>query len=196
MSRLGGFGSFATIRLTSNAAQAARMVGFIDTVVESNCEDKLEESAKKLQKQMKEAIKGNQCELAPNGALTRILKGGSVPLVDTSQFVNGIRYKMLDKESVSFNKGGTNRFKAAFVGILRDSGITYPSSHLGVWRPISLYKLAKNQVVGYTVTLPGNKVKKKVPARDFRKAVWAQYGDEYKDLMKSAVSSAFSRLVR
>jgi hypothetical protein len=176
--------------------QAARLAGFIDSVVEAQCEDKLEEAAKKLEKQMKDSILGNKCELAPNGDFTTELKGSSVPLVDTKQMVNGIRYKMYGRGEFNLPKEKTNRFRAAFVGILRDSGITYPSSHIGVWRPVSLFLLAKNQVRGYTVTLPGNKVQKKVPARDFRKAVRDSFKEEYMELMKSGASAGFMRLVR
>lgn len=195
MSRLGSMGSFATIRLTSNAAQAMRMAGFFDTVVAANCEDKLEEAAKKLEKQMKESILGNKCELSPNGELTKELKGGSTPLVDTKQFVNGIRYKIYNKGDLQV-EGGTNSGKAAFIGILRGSGITYPSSHIGVWKPISLYKLATLQVKGYSTVLPGNRVKKKVPARDFRKATLEQHGAEFKEFMKEGVAAGLARLVR
>jgi len=201
MSRLGGLGSFATIRLSSNAMQAAALAGFVDKIVDDNCADKLKKAASDLADKMKEMLVRNQSGLAPNGELTIQLKGSTVPLVDSSQLANSITYKMLDEgyADLGASKAGvakTNRFRAAFVGVMRSGPMKSGGSLLGMQTAVELYTVAKNMVRGYTVKLPSNGVKKKVPSRDFRKEPLSQYKDEYLEMMKGGVSSGLMRAVK
>jgi len=185
---------FASIRLTGNVARAAGMAGFMDKVVIENCDNNLERSAAELASKMKSMIVRKQCGLASNTELTQKVKGGNIPLVDSSQLVNGITWAKVGKGQAKLTKNRTNNFEAYFVGVNRNAPIKAPSSHIGEYQPVSLYNIAKNQVRGYTVKLPRNGIKKVVPARDFRTAPYDAHKERHRELMANAVASGIKVL--
>lgn len=198
MSRLGPGGTLGGVRTSNNFFQMMAIAGFVDTVVVKHLEDKIEKSAKELEALMKQKILTNDCGLVGNTSFTQSLKGGSTPLVNSGQLVAGIASKEMPVGSVEIKGGLTNRTRSFFVGIARDIGGKSPSKgHLGKWTAVSLYTVAKNQVRGYTVTLPGKaKIKKVVPKRDFRKEPLAAHKERHKELMKEGAAHAMLLLGR
>lgn len=180
------------VRVFGNFDQVYRIAPFLDKVVHDNCERNLQKSAAELESLMKRMIVRNQCGLASNGDLTQELKGGATPLVDRGHLVRAISTAK-QTSNVTY-RGTTGKVTSCFVGILRTAGIKMPSSHLGKYVPISLYTLAKNQVRGYTVTLPRTGVKKVVPKRDFRDAPLQAHRERHKQLMGNAVAHAHKTL--
>lgn len=193
MSRLGGLGGFAGVRMTSNAMQAARMTGFVDIVVRDHCDDKIEESAAKLVSLMQTMIVDKKCGLAENTELTQKIKGGNIPLVDSSQLVKGITWQRLEAGEAKLPKDMTNTFSACFVGVQRQAGVRGPAHQIGTYKSVNLYNVARAQVTGYTVVLPNNGVKKVVPKRDFRKKPYEKFKDEFAEDMKTGASQAFHK---
>jgi hypothetical protein len=190
-----GLGSFAMLTLSGNVARAAGMFGFIDKVVVESCDDKLEKSAKELAEKMKQMLVRKQCGLSLNTMFTVEMKGTNTPLIDSSQLANSITYKLLDKGQADLPGNKSNRFKAAFVGVLRDGMLKSGGSLIGKQTPVALVTIAKNMVKGYTVTMPSNKVKKHVPSRDFRKEPWRDFKEQYYESMKDGVASGFGKMV-
>ena len=164
-----------------------------DALLHQQCEKQIEKSAAELESLMKRMIQGDECGLAKNGDLTLSLKGGSTPLVDNGHLLNGISSKKIEDK---VSAGGSDRTVTSyFVGIQRNAGLKMPSSHLGKYVPVALYTIARNQVLGYTVTLPKNGIKKKVPKRDFRKPVKDAFKDKFKEDMADAAVTARGALV-
>ena len=192
---MSSFGRFAVIQFSGNVARAAGMYGFIDKIVVKHCDDKLEESAKKLAEKMKQMLVRKQCGLSLNTMFTVEMKGTNTPLIDSSQLVNSITYKMLDSGQAGLPNNKTNRFKAAFVGVLRDGALKSGGSLIGKQTPVALVTIAKNMCSGYTVKMPSNKVKKHVPSRDFRREPWKDFKEEYYENMKDGVASGFGKMV-
>ena len=191
---MAGFGSMGLI---GNVARASAMSGFIDKIVTDNCDDKLEKAAIKLTDKMRSMIIRKECGLAANTDFTQSLKGGNIPLVDSGQLVANITYKMLDKgeASVGVTVQKVNRFRAAFVGVMRQGPMKSGGSLIGIQTAKELFNIAKRQVFGYTVVMPGSGAIKKVPARDFRKAPRDWFEQEFLEDMKDGVASGFSRMV-
>jgi len=192
MSRGFNFRSLPGIQVFGNAQQISNMGLFIDTVGHKHCEDNIEKSAAELESLMKQMIQTNACGLKENGDLTFSLKGAKPPLVDSNQMVNAITWEKITKNHTF--EGTTYPVSSCFIGILRTAGIKGPSSHLGKYVPISIYTQARNQVRGYTVTLPMNKVKKVVPKRDFREKPMEAYKEQYQENMRDAVVKTIKQL--
>jgi len=180
------------ISFIGNFARVYSLAPALEVAIHAKSEKNIEKSAAELESLMKKMILEGRCGLAQNGSLTLLLKGGSTPLKDNGHLVRGISSEKVDASVV---KGGTTHTVTAyFVGIKRTAGLKMSSSHLGTYVPVSLYTLARNQVRGYTVTLPRTGIKKKVPKRDFRGPVRDAYKEQFKENMTDAVAKAVKEL--
>lgn len=194
MSRLGGMGALGGVRISSNAMQAATMSGFIDKNVRENCDKALEKNAAELADNMKKMIITRQCRLAANTAFTQEMKGGNIPLVDSSSLVQGITWKRLDKGEADLGGGKTNNFAACFVGVLRNAKVSGGASQIGGYTPTYLVNLAARMVTGYTVTMPRTGVTKLVPARDFREKPYRENLEKFQEEMGNGVAFSLKTL--
>lgn len=178
------------VRLTGQWGSLMALGEVVKNTTIPELEKSLERSALELLAKMKEGIASRSLGLAPNTELTQRLKGGNIPLIDSSQMWQNITMsKLIDKAP----SGGDEEYRAYFVGVNRKAPMHRATgSELGSPKPISLYNIARKQVKGYTVVLPRTGIQKKVPARDFRKKPYKEHKKRHKELMQSGVSSAFT----
>jgi hypothetical protein len=178
------------VSLTGQVAALQSFATVAKNATINELEDSLKRSALELEAKIKEGIAANRLGLAPNTDLTQRLKGGNIPLIDTGQMWQNITTSDLITKAEGVD---ADEFRAYFVGVKRTAPMHRPrTTELGTPKTESLYNIARKQVRGYTVTLPRTGVKKKVPARDFRKKPYQDHKKRHKELMKSAVHQALT----
>jgi len=191
--------------ITGDIAKVLSFKSLIISRSKKELEEALEKSAAELVSLMRRGIVRQEFGLAPNTSLTIELKGGSIPLVASSQLVQNITSSKLN-EADSRNLGEIlKRFgdkalsgsdvgdmlDAYFVGVKRTAPMVQADTNrLGTYRAISLFNVAKKMVKSHTVILPGNGIKKKVPKRDFVTPAYRQHRKRHYELMQESVAKA------
>lgn len=183
------------MHMIGNVARIANLTGFIDPILNDHLRNNLEKSAEELASVMKKGIVRREFGLAPNTPLTQELKGGNIPLVASSQLVQGINASKISPGQAKLLKGRSNRFEAYFVGVQRFSRTRGgDSNRLGVYKPISLFNVARKMVMAHTVVLPNNGVRKKVPKRDFVTPAYKKHKPKHEEYMRGGVSMGLRSL--
>lgn len=184
--------SIPGMHLLGNVSRIGNLVGFIDPILNEHLKKNLAKSAEELASIMKKGIIRREFGLASNAELTMMFKrGANIPLVASSQLVQGINAQKIGEGKARLLKGKTNRFEAYFVGVKRYSRTrSSDSNRIGKYVPVSLFNVAKKMVKAHTVVLPRSGVKKKVPKRDFVTPAYKKHKAKHEEYMRGGVSLA------
>jgi len=189
--------------IVGDAARFSAMSKMLVSRSKKELQQALETSAAELVDRMKRGILRQEFGLAPNTTLTQELKGGSIPLVASTQLVMNItQSKLSGTDSKAFGdvlkrfgdkalsgEGVGDTTDAWFVGVKRTAPMVQADTiRLGTYSAISLFNVAKKMVKAHTVTLPRSGIKKKVPKRDFVSPAVRAHRKRHYELMEESVS--------